>query len=128
MERSNILMLEGFSVRHYPDWEKVSYVKFDVGFFSSGKLNGYGKEYMLEPIFQNNKCVGGYERITLGYYKDDLLNGIGLKIEDDEIIAQDKYITEAEAQELINEALSDYAEPVPDDFIRSLFDEEVVDG
>lgn len=79
-------MLEGFAVRKYPDWEKVGYDKFDVGFFSRGKLNGYAKEYMLEPIFQNNKRVGGYERITVGYYENDLLNGIGIKIEDDEII------------------------------------------
>ena len=79
-------MLEGFAVRKYPEWEKVGYEKFDVGFFTKGKLNGYGKKYILEAIYQNNKRVGGYERITIGYFEDNLLNGIGIKIEDDEIL------------------------------------------
>ena len=86
MEKSNVLMLEGFTYKKYPEWEKVQYEKFDVGFFTFGRLNGYGKKYILEPIFQNNKKIGGYERITIGYFKDDLLNGIGVKIEDNEIL------------------------------------------
>ena len=76
------------------------------------------------------------DHLVFKYTEEDLSNihlitddeDIIYRIENDEIIAQDKYITEAEAQALIDEALSDYAEPVPDDFIRSLFDEEVVHG
>ena len=47
MESSINIMLEGFAVRRYPDWEKVGYQKFDVGYFSHGELNGYGKKYIL---------------------------------------------------------------------------------